>query len=77
MVPAEEDAPPAMFQNEPLTFEEVMNMYHIENMMAARQPGAALWLTHAGRRDGTIMEVTENQQFKLWLATRTWPSVFS
>lgn len=65
-----EDAAPKPFSLEPDTLEGLLEQYVVENKVPAREPGCMLMLTSAKRRDGSSVEMLENQKMKLWLVSR-------
>ena len=59
MVPAEEDAPDA-WTSEPMTLDQLLELYYVENKLPGREPGTALLITSAINRKGEQSEMVAN-----------------
>lgn len=70
-MPVEEPPPPA-FALEPDNIDALIEQYTVENKIPAREPGFTLMLTSAVRRDGSKVEMLDNQRFKLWMVSCLW-----
>lgn len=59
--------------DEPLTMEDLLDKYILESKMSGRVANTTLVLTRAKQRDGTVSQIVDGQQFKLFL--ETWLTV--
>lgn len=55
--------------DEPSNLDTMLDYYIVEGKFSGRSPGASLYLVRAQRRDGSLSQVVEGQEYKLFLVT--------
>ena len=55
--------------DEPANLDTLLDYYIVEGKFSGRSPGTSLFLVRAQRRDGSLSQITEGQEYKLFLAT--------
>ncbi|CAK9077267.1 unnamed protein product [Durusdinium trenchii] len=65
----EQKAPPVKIVpwEEPVALEQVMDQYVVETKFSGRMAGTSLLLVRARRRDGSLSQVVDDQEFKLFI----------
>lgn len=60
------------WSNEPETLQELQDRYIIEGKFAGRPLGTTMFLVQAKARDGSLHQVLDGQQYKLFMAPWLW-----
>lgn len=69
VVAAEEETAPKAWTSEPTKLDALLDEYIIESKFSGRHPGTTLYLTLSTKRSGEVVNVTDNQKYKLFLDT--------